>query len=183
MRTLETEGVPSESPHCRHPNALRAPRTRIGFEVVRGSDRSSERDCEPLKSRVYEGSMHSGVAVVAGDACFENLEALDRELARLAQKSGSLRLAIGMGLDALARIGGYTALGFPSLNAYALERCERSASWTSSTRRLSARVRELPLLRGALISGRISWSRRPRSLESRVLMTRADGCRFPASAP
>ena len=102
--------------------------------------------------------MHSGVAVVAGDACFENLEALDRELARLAQKSGSLRLAIGMGLDALARIGGYTALGFPSLNAYALERCERSASWTSSTRRLSARVRELPLLRGALISGRISWS-------------------------
>src|SRR5690349_11503174 len=102
--------------------------------------------------------MHSGVALVARDTCFENVEELDRELARLAQKSGSLRLAIGIGLDALARTGGYAALGFPSLNAYALERCERSASWTRSTRRLSVRMSELPLLRGALISGRVSWS-------------------------
>jgi len=102
--------------------------------------------------------MHSGVALVARDACFENVEALDHELARLAQKSGSLRLAMGIGLDALARTGGYAVLGFPSLNAYALERCERSASWTRSTRRLSVRMSELPLLRKALISGRVSWS-------------------------
>jgi 5-methylcytosine-specific restriction endonuclease McrA len=102
--------------------------------------------------------MHSGVALAARDTCFENVEALDCELARLAQRSGSLRLAMGIGLDALARSGGYAALGFPSLNAYALERCERSASWTRSTRRLSSRVIGLPRLRGALISGRVSWS-------------------------
>jgi len=102
--------------------------------------------------------MNSGVALVAGDGCYENVEVLDRELARLAQKSGSLRLAVGLGLDALARTSGYAALGFPSLNTYAIERCDRSASWTRSTRRISARVSELPLVREALISGRISWS-------------------------
>lgn len=95
---------------------------------------------------------------VVPDAYFESVEALDRELTRLAQKSGSLRLALGLGLDALARTGGYSALGFPSLHAYSLERCERSASWTRETRLLASRVSALPMLRAALTSGRISWS-------------------------
>lgn len=100
----------------------------------------------------------SGATFLLGDACFENVEALDCQLACVAQKSGSLQLAIGLGLEALARANGYAQLGFSSLNAYSLERCERSASWAREARVLAVRVSELPLLRDALLSGRISWS-------------------------
>jgi hypothetical protein len=65
---------------------------------------------------------------------------------------------MGLGLDALARAGGHADLGFASIEAYALERCDRSATWTRASRRLAARVQDLPQLRRALISGRTSWS-------------------------
>ena len=47
--------------------------------------------------------------------------------ARVARSAGALRHALGVGLEALARIGGHHDLGFSSMEAYALERCERSA--------------------------------------------------------
>ena len=65
---------------------------------------------------------------------------------------------MGLGLEALARIGGHAALGFASIEAYALERCDRSATWTRVSRRLAIRAQGLPQLRGALISGQTSWS-------------------------
>jgi hypothetical protein len=87
-----------------------------------------------------------------------SLNALDTELARLARLSGSLRLGLAEGLEALARIGGHHELGFASVEAYALERCERSARWVQESRALARRLRELGGVRRALVSGEINLS-------------------------
>ena len=92
-------------------------------------------------------------------ACsLERLEALDEELARRASGAGHLRIEMGRGLDLLERSGGDHELGFSSIEAYALERCERSASWTQKARGLARRLERLPDLADALVSGSLSWS-------------------------
>jgi hypothetical protein len=88
----------------------------------------------------------------------ERLEALDAELARRAVDAGRLRFEMGRGLDLLERLGGDHALGFSSIEAYALERCERSASWTQKARGLARRLEALPAVAEALISGSLNWS-------------------------
>jgi len=92
------------------------------------------------------------------DASFEELAAVDRELSRLARSAGALRFAIALGLSALAK-GGYRELGFPSMVAYGLERCERRSRWTEQSLALVRRAAELPLVRAALLAGRVSWSK------------------------
>src|SRR6478609_7079059 len=87
----------------------------------------------------------------------ERIDALDRELVRFARSAGRLRLELGRGLEAMERSGRLDA-GFPSIEAYALERCVRSSSWVQKSRRLARRLEGLPLTLGALISGRIAWS-------------------------
>src|SRR5690349_14475632 len=74
----------------------------------------------------------------------EHLEVLDGELAGRASDSGRLRFEMGWGLDLLERSGGDHELGFSSIEAYALERCERSASWTQKARGLACRLEKLP---------------------------------------
>jgi hypothetical protein len=88
----------------------------------------------------------------------ERLEALDAELASRAREAGRLRFEMGRGLDLLERTGGDHALGFSSIEAYALERCERSASWTQKARSLARRLEGLPTVVDALISGSLNWS-------------------------
>ena len=88
----------------------------------------------------------------------EGLHALDRELARRAGEAGRLRFEMGRGLGLLEQHGGHHALGFSSIEAYALERCERSASWTQKARGLARRLERLPTLADALTSGSLSWS-------------------------
>lgn len=88
----------------------------------------------------------------------EQLEALDVELSRRAREAGRLRYEMGRGLDLLERCQGHHALGFSSLEAYGLERCERSASWVQKARGLARRLEQLPVIRDALISGSITWS-------------------------
>ena len=96
---------------------------------------------------------------VAQPGCsYEQLEALDAELSRRAREAGRLRFEMGIGLDLLERCEGHHALGFSSLEAYGLERCERSASWVQKARGLARRLEQLPALGDALISGSISWS-------------------------
>jgi hypothetical protein len=72
-------------------------------------------------------------------------------LARRAGEAGRLRFEMGRGLDLLQRSGGDHALGFSSIEAYALERCERSASWTQKARALASRLEALPVLADALV--------------------------------
>jgi hypothetical protein len=88
----------------------------------------------------------------------ERLEALDAVLAKRAGEAGRLRFEMGRGLDQLERLGGDHALGFSSIEAYALERCERSASWTQKARGLAGRLEALPAVAEALISGSLNWS-------------------------
>jgi hypothetical protein len=88
----------------------------------------------------------------------ERLEVLDAELASRAREAGRLRFEMGRGLDLLERTGGNHVLGFSSIEAYALERCERSASWTQKARGLARRLEALPAIADALISGSLNWS-------------------------
>jgi len=82
----------------------------------------------------------------------------DEALASLAREGGALRLRLGQVLEVLARGGHCFTLGFSSVWAYALERCERSARWVEGARCLARRLEALPQLRRALASGQLSWS-------------------------
>jgi hypothetical protein len=87
----------------------------------------------------------------------EGIERLDAQLATLTREEASLRLRVGQTLEVLAR-GGVFQLGFSSLSAYALERCDRSVRWAEAARCLARRVEVLPELRRAMAAGRVSWS-------------------------
>ena len=92
------------------------------------------------------------------ESSFESVETMDADLARLARAGGVLRFRLGAGLEALARRGGHHELGFSSLEAYALERCERSTRWVQESRALARRLEELPAVRRALLRGDIGFS-------------------------
>ena len=88
----------------------------------------------------------------------EGLRGLDRELAALAVGEAALRLRLGQALEVLGG-GGHHDLGFSSLGAYALERCERSVRWVEGARCMARRLEGLPRLRRAVALGVISWSK------------------------
>jgi hypothetical protein len=85
------------------------------------------------------------------------LRKLDAQLAALARVEASLRLRLGQALEVLSR-GGVFALGFSSLAAYALERCERSGRWVEGARCLARRIEPLSQLRRGVACGQVSWS-------------------------
>ena len=87
----------------------------------------------------------------------EEVERLDARLASLSRDEAALRLRLGQVLEVLSR-GGVFDLGFSSLAAYALERCDRSARWAEAARCLARRVEALPELRHAMATGKVSWS-------------------------
>ncbi len=90
-----------------------------------------------------------------------DLERLDARLASLAQAETGLRLRLGQVLEVLGR-GKHFELGFSSVAAYALERCDRSVRWVEAARCLARRLEALPELRRAMAlgeaSGGVSWS-------------------------
>src|SRR3954451_4184392 len=86
-----------------------------------------------------------------------SLETLDVTLSNVARSAGALRLKLGLTLERLARTGGHHELGFSSVEGYALERCERSARWVQTSRALARRLEELPAMRRAVVSGRVSF--------------------------
>jgi hypothetical protein len=89
--------------------------------------------------------------------CTGSIERLDRALASLAAEEAGLRLRLGQLPEIMGR-GAVSELGFSSLGAYAVERCERSVRWAEGARCLARRLEELPALRGALAIGNVSWS-------------------------
>jgi hypothetical protein len=82
----------------------------------------------------------------------------DRRLARLARTGAALRLRLGQVLEVLSRKAYCFTLGFSSVSAYALERCERSGRWVEGARCLARRLEALPCLRRALAHGELPWS-------------------------
>jgi hypothetical protein len=87
----------------------------------------------------------------------EEVERLDADLASRARVESALRLRLGQVLEVSSR-GGHFDLGFSSMRAYALERCERSARWAEAARCLARRVERLAQLRTAMAFGEVSWS-------------------------
>ncbi|MEO8184079.1 MAG: hypothetical protein ABI895_35110 [Deltaproteobacteria bacterium] len=77
----------------------------------------------------------------------------------MAREEAGLRLRLGQVLEVMQRKACCFELGFSSLGAYALERCERSARWVEVACCLARRLEVLPLLRIALATGSISWSK------------------------
>ena len=90
---------------------------------------------------------------------FESIEQLDAQLLSVGLEEAGLRLRLGQVLEVMQRTAGCCELGFSSLAAYALERCERSARWVEVACCLARRLEVLPLLRRAVATGRISWSK------------------------
>ena len=80
------------------------------------------------------------------DYCEAVAERIDAELALQSQAEAALRLRLGQALEVMSR-GACFELGFSSLFAYALERCERSARWVEGARCLARRLETLPVLR------------------------------------
>jgi HAMP domain-containing protein len=89
--------------------------------------------------------------------CHGAVEQLDAELASLARAEAGTRLRLGQVLEVLGR-GQHFELGFSSIAAYALERCDRSVRWVEGARSLARRLEPLHELRRALAFGSISWS-------------------------
>ena len=86
-----------------------------------------------------------------------DLERVDSELVSLAWADAALRLRLGQVLEVLGR-GAVFDLGFSSLGAYAVERCERSARWAEGASALARRLEALPALRWRVALGELSWS-------------------------
>ena len=89
--------------------------------------------------------------------CMGDIERLDATLAALAKENSALRLRMGQLLEVIGR-GAVFELGFSSLAAYAVERCERRVRWVEGARCVARRVEMLPELRRAMASGKVSWS-------------------------
>src|SRR5262245_12996983 len=85
-------------------------------------------------------------------------ERADRELAELSRADAALRLRLGQVLEVLSQRQHCFTLGFSSVSAYALERCERSGRWVEGARCLARRLEVLPSLRRALARGELPWS-------------------------
>jgi len=68
-----------------------------------------------------------------------------------------MRLRLGQVLEVLGR-GQHFELGFSSVAAYALERCDRSVRWVEAARSLARKLEPLHQLRRALAFGNVSWS-------------------------
>jgi hypothetical protein len=89
--------------------------------------------------------------------CHGEVERLDGALASFARTEAALRLRLGQVLEVLGR-GKHFDLGFSSIAAYALERCDRSVRWAEAARCVARRLEVLPELRRAMAFGSVSWS-------------------------
>src|SRR5262249_49930361 len=104
--------------------------------------------------------------------------------ARLGRSEAQLKLRIGELLDALFQFGGHHELGFSSIDAYVVERCQHSAAWGRETRALARRIRlrRLERMRQAVLEGKLSTSMaellaRHATVENEVeLLARAAQC-------
>lgn len=88
----------------------------------------------------------------------QTVERLDVELVAQTRNAAAWRLRVGQVLEGLARLELFSQLGFSSLAAYGLERCERGGRWVEAARCVARRLEALPGLRRALATGQLSWS-------------------------
>jgi len=108
-------------------------------------------EAEPFLARL-EGLFAAGSRVLArGDAV-----ALDALAAACARGGGAFELAVGEGLDLLARSGGDVRLGYSGVGDLARERLGLAPWQARRLRRNAVALRARPLLRAAVVSGEVS---------------------------
>lgn len=87
------------------------------------------------------------------------LERMDRRLAELGRSGGRARLEIGETLERFNRLAGHIEMGCPTLGAYGRQFLGQTQRWCNESASLARRLEHLPLLRAALASGRMGWSK------------------------
>lgn len=112
----------------------------------------------------YEHLMHLALGarprrMLAEAMPFEVVLATDHRIAALGRGLGAMRLWLGEGLERLEARGGVKALGFPTLGSYAEEALGMSGRQAADARALARRVASLPVMRAALVDGRLAWSK------------------------
>jgi hypothetical protein len=129
----------------------------------RASDEPTFEEVDAFLARL-EARAASRLPLAAADAV-----ALDALAVASARGAGAFELALGEGLDALARCGGDIRLGFSSIGDLARERLGLAAALARRLRRNAVALRSRPLLRAAVVGGDVS----PRKAE--VVMSAAVG--------
>lgn len=111
--------------------------------------------------RSTAGCGSKSVASSAGKPNNDEVGQLDANLFGLSRGTAATRLELGRLLDQLQIARGFTRLGFPTLRAYAVQRCPQGARWAHEARMLARRLTQdpgLPVLAGALLRQEVSTS-------------------------
>jgi len=117
-----------------------------------------------LKPVWYKGFVHVAdrarpKRILAEAMPYELALAIDRRLAALGRGLGAMRLWLGEGLARLEACGGVKALGFPTVGSYAQEALAMTGRQAVDARALARRLAGLPVVRAALVDGRLAWSK------------------------
>lgn len=89
---------------------------------------------------------------------WQEIQRLDRQLCSLGRGDAGLRLRIGELAHEIAERRLFRELGFSRFSYYAIQRSQHGVGWMRESRRVAKALRELPLLRQALLRGELSWS-------------------------
>src|SRR5690606_29521590 len=101
----------------------------------------------------------AGLSTVGTALPFPTIRNLDEKALELARGGVRLRLALGEALDVFATRSLHHELGFSSLSAYALERCELGARFVSDSVAVARLLERNSLVRDQLTGGKLGWSR------------------------
>ncbi len=91
-------------------------------------------------------------------APYDQLLRWDAELVQLSRGVGAATLGLGYALERLKTKGWHRELGYSTLGYYALQRCSCPGRWANEATALARRLERLPVLRAALVQGRIGLS-------------------------
>jgi hypothetical protein len=111
-------------------------------------------DADAFLARLERSGRASSGALPIGDAA-----ALDALAVACARGGGAFELAVGEGLEALARSGGDLRIGFSCVTDLARERLGLAPWQTRRLRRNAAALRARPLLRMAVLCGELGMRR------------------------
>jgi len=110
----------------------------------------------PAEPPCYKHLMHKHLMHLTAPTHVD-MDDRDNRIATLGCGLGALRLALGEGLLRLST-GDIQDFGFPTFESYVREALGRTGRWGADVRGLARRLRDLPHLRAALASGRLSLS-------------------------
>ena len=124
------------------------------LEVVR------ESAAEPALNPRVEGAAERPSLDEVHDVCRGDfLAELDRRLVALCRERGPLRAVLARIAARLVSLSAWERIGYARLSDYAVERLGLSARSVQSLAQVGLRLRELPRLQDALVSGALGWTK------------------------